>query len=69
MDELKLYLENLLQHQCRPSAESCADCRSLQRIFQFMQTEIFSTVIFTETPMLGRQTAPMCAALLSRANH
>jgi hypothetical protein len=57
MNELRSYLEALLDHQCAPSPGECRECRSLQRIYQFMQAELFSTVIYTETPLEPRHPA------------
>ncbi|HLY19636.1 MAG TPA: hypothetical protein VKR61_20555 [Bryobacteraceae bacterium] len=54
MDELRYYLETLLDHQCS-SAANCPKCESLQRIYQFMQTELFSTVVYAETALQPRQ--------------
>ncbi len=51
MQELRYYLEMLLDHQCKSSAGPCAECRALQRVYDFMETEIFSTVIYNETPL------------------
>jgi hypothetical protein len=57
MNELRYYLETLLDHQCNSGHGDCWDCQSLQRIYQFMQTELFSTVIYNETPLEPRRTA------------
>ncbi|HVN03583.1 MAG TPA: hypothetical protein VMT86_04140 [Bryobacteraceae bacterium] len=54
MDELRYYLESLLDHQCS-GALNCPECVSLQRIYQFMHTEIFATVVYAETPIEQRQ--------------
>jgi len=56
MNELRYYLETLLHHQCNSGDGDCRDCQSLQRIYQFMQTELFSTVIYTETAVAPRRT-------------
>jgi len=48
MDELRHYLELLLDHRCAPGAVNCPECMRLRRIYQFMQTEIFSTVVYPE---------------------
>jgi len=55
MHELRDYLEMLLNHQCTSGNGDCRDCKNLQRIYQFMQTDIFSTVIYTETSLEPRQ--------------
>lgn len=55
MGELRYYLEILLDHQCSAANGSCRECRTLQRICQFMQTELFSTVIYTDTPLEPRK--------------
>lgn len=57
MQELRCYLEMLLDHECRPANGDCPECQALQRIYQFMQTELFSTVIYTETPLELRRAA------------
>lgn len=56
MQEYRFYLEMLLDHQCSSSDGKCPECQSLQRIYQFMQTELFSTVIYTETSPHPRQS-------------
>ena len=45
--ELRHYLELLLEHDCERH-ENCRECRSLQRISEFMMSEIFSTVLYPE---------------------
>jgi hypothetical protein len=47
--ELRHYLELLLEHACARNPENCPECRSLQRIYEFMLAEIFSTVLYPET--------------------
>jgi hypothetical protein len=49
MNELRHYLTILLDHQCE-GAHACAECESLRRIYAFMQTEIFSSVVFSAPP-------------------
>jgi hypothetical protein len=55
MHELRYYLEALLDHQCGSGKGDCPECQSLQRIYQFLETELFSTVIYTGTPLEHRQ--------------
>jgi hypothetical protein len=55
MHELRAYLEMLLAHECRVSREDCGDCRRLQRIYRFIQTELFATVVYEETPLAPRR--------------
>ena len=57
MNELRYYLGLLLDHQCSTGPQGCAECRSLQRIYEFMRTEIFSSIVFSETPLETRQAA------------
>lgn len=54
MHELRRYLAYLLDHQCQSQPETCRDCRTLQQIYQFMQAELFSTVIYPEAALEGR---------------
>ena len=54
MSELRRYLEILLDHRCNQGNETCAECQSLQRIYAYMQTEIFSSVVYEETPLAPR---------------
>jgi hypothetical protein len=73
MQEFHLYLEMLLNHRCQLDSGNCPQCRALQRIYEFMQTEIFSTVIYTETPRSLAQAAGCAAgrrpsAFVSRPN-
>ena len=65
MHELRRYLAYLLDHQCQSHAGSCRDCRTLQQIYQFMQAELFSTVIYPEAALEGRTQA--LAGEVSRA--
>jgi hypothetical protein len=58
MEELRYYLEMLLDHQCRLNGANCPECQRLLRIYGFMQTELFSTVIFTETPIQPGEIRP-----------
>ena len=67
MQELRYYLETLLDHQCGTGKGECPECLRLQRIYQFMQTELFSTVIFTETPLESRQAAASRSPSVNRA--
>lgn len=53
MEELHRYLELLLDHTCGGEGE-CADCRSLQRVYQLLEAEIFSCVLYTGTPPMPR---------------
>jgi len=46
---------NVLNHQCSSGDGKCLDCQNLQRIYQFMQTDLFSTVIYTETSLEPRR--------------
>ncbi|MGC9951279.1 MAG: hypothetical protein ABSF64_33400 [Bryobacteraceae bacterium] len=57
MHELRSYLEMLLNHQCKSGGGDCRECHSLQHIYRFMQTELFSTVIYTDTPLDRRRPA------------
>ena len=45
MNEMRDYLEALLDHQC--SSGDCPDCQRLERIYEFMRARLFSTVIYT----------------------
>lgn len=67
MHELRHYLETLLDHQCGSGATKCPDCQGLQRIYEFMQTELFATVIYADTPLEPRQPARATAHPLNRA--
>ena len=67
MHELRYYLEALLDHQCASGNGNCPECRSLQRVYQFMQTELFSTVIYTETPLEPRHPAQSRSQPVNRA--
>lgn len=66
MKEFRYYLELLLDHRCS-STDNCPECLSLQRIYQFMQTEIFSTIVYTETPLDLRQPARLELKAFNRA--
>jgi hypothetical protein len=67
MHELRYYLGMLLDHQCISGKSDCPECQSLQRICQFMQTELFATVIYTETPLEHRQPVPSHSQPVNRA--
>jgi hypothetical protein len=47
MNEMRAYLEALLDHQC--SNGDCPDCQHLEGIYQFMRARLFSTVIYTRS--------------------
>jgi hypothetical protein len=68
MHELRHYLEMLLNHQCSSANGDCRECQGLQRIYRFMQTELFSTVIYNETPLEPRQPTRSVAQPLNRAS-
>jgi hypothetical protein len=44
-------LEALLEHQCADGNGDCPECQGLERIYQFMRARLFSTVIYTGTPL------------------
>jgi len=67
MHELRRYLELLLDHQCSTAKGKCPECLGLQRLYEFMQTELFSCVIYTGTPLETRQPARSTAAPVNRA--
>ncbi|MGO4882173.1 MAG: hypothetical protein ACLP59_15270 [Bryobacteraceae bacterium] len=65
MHELRSYLEMLLGHPC--GGGECPDCQHLQRIYSFIQNELFTTVVYAETPLSphpgsGPQTRPVIRA-------
>jgi hypothetical protein len=57
----------LLDHQCGSGDGDCAECQSLQRIYHYMQTKLFSTVIYTETALEPRQPAKSASQPVNRA--
>jgi hypothetical protein len=61
MEDLRRYLELLLDHDCGGQPD-CTDCRSLQRVYQFLEAEIFSCVLYSETPLAPR--IPVCERAL-----
>jgi len=67
MHELRHYLEMLLNHECGPGNGDCRECQRLHRVYQFMQTELFSTVIYTETAKDPRQPARSPSRPVNRA--
>jgi hypothetical protein len=68
MHELRYYLETLLDHRCTSANGECPECQSLQRIYAFMQTEMFSTVIYSGgTPLEYRQPALSQSQPINRA--
>jgi len=67
MHELRTYLEMLLAHKCSAGRDDCGDCQSLQRIYKFMQSEMFSTVVYAETPRAPRQAGEPPASLTRAA--
>ena len=59
MDEIRCYLQMLLQHECDTGTDNCPECRVLMRIKEFLETAIFSTVIYTDWhPDSGRPALP-----------
>ncbi|HTT66314.1 MAG TPA: hypothetical protein VMG35_30895 [Bryobacteraceae bacterium] len=67
MHELHYYLETLLDHRCSSGNGDCPECKSLQRIYEFMQTELFSSVIYAETHREPHKSARFEAQALNRA--
>jgi hypothetical protein len=67
MDELRCYLEMLLGHDCSSGNTNCPECQRLRRIYQFIETELFSTVIYTETPIRQQQFSPYPSKAANRA--
>ena len=67
MHELRHYLEMLLAHQCGSSDSGCMECQRLQRIYGFLQTELFSTVIYSETPLSPRPPGRLQPQAVTRA--
>ena len=67
MHELRRYLELLLDHECSSAKGKCPECHSLQRIYEFMQSELFSSVIYTETPLDARVPVRASGAPVTRA--
>ncbi len=67
MHELRHYLEMLLDHECKAGSGECPECKSLQRIYQFIQTELFSTVIYAERALDSRQPAKGRGPSVNRA--
>jgi hypothetical protein len=67
MYELRYYLEALLDHQCRSGNGECPECRSLRRIYGLIENELFSTVIYSETPLEQRQRVPAKLQPVNRA--
>lgn len=57
MNELRHYLEMLLDHQCMPGSGECPECRRLNKIYGFLQTELFSTVVYREAQLTPRPAA------------
>ena len=52
--ELLVYLDSLLNHQCPTAFEGCTACESLNRILQAVQSHIFSGVIYPEVTLRAR---------------
>lgn len=67
MHELRYYLETLLDHECTAANGDCRECQRLRRIYQFIETELFSTVIYRETPLAPRQPASSQSQPVNRA--
>ncbi|HTQ56116.1 MAG TPA: hypothetical protein VMI94_16725 [Bryobacteraceae bacterium] len=66
MDEFRIYLEILLGHACSSRAD-CQACRALGKIYQYMQTEIFSTVVYSETIFDAKKAAALVHKTANRA--
>lgn len=68
MHELRHYLEMLLDHKCSSDKGDCPECQSLQRVYRFMQTELFSTVLYSETRLEHRQRTQSQSQPVNRAS-
>lgn len=66
MNELRYYLQMLLDHRCSANGD-CRECHTLQQIYRFMQTELFSTVIYNETPLAPRRPEQSHSQPVNRA--
>jgi len=53
--ELRVYLDSLLNHTC-PDFEACCACESLSRILQAVKSYIFSGVIYPEVTVRARSS-------------
>ncbi len=67
MNELRYYLESLLDHSCAAPASDCAECRRLDRVYQFLRTELFTTVIYRETGLPPRAKTEIRRQAANRA--
>jgi hypothetical protein len=67
MNELRHYLEALLEHQCANSEGDCPECQGLERIYQFMRSRLFSTVIYTDTHLEPHRPAQSQSQPVNRA--
>ncbi len=58
-DEIRLYLDYLLDHSSECSGEGCLVCATLQSVCEFLRSQIFSVVVYPEAPI---STRSMCRA-------
>ena len=54
--ELLVYLDFLLNHECPPAFEACTACESLNRILQAVKSLIYSGVIYPEVTLRSRSS-------------
>jgi len=54
--ELLVYLDSLLNHQCPTAFEGCTACESLNRILQAAKSHIYSGVIYPEVTLRSRSS-------------
>ena len=54
--ELLVYLDSLLNHECPTDFEGCTACESLNRILQAVKSLIYSGVIYPEVTLRSRSS-------------
>ncbi|GEM_PF-3380291 len=62
-DEMRAYLSYLVQHQQDCTVENCADCRTAQNVYEYIQKMIFSVVAYPQVAIpSGRRAAAAASA-------
>lgn len=53
-DDMRVYLQELIQHECACDAENCGFCQSAHHVYELVRSLIFSEVAYPEVTILAR---------------
>ncbi|HEY2843526.1 MAG TPA: hypothetical protein VGJ09_07755 [Bryobacteraceae bacterium] len=53
-DEMRLYLEELLDHESCCDVENCGLCQSVQNVYRLARNQIFSEVVYPDVTIAAQ---------------